>query len=127
MGSTGGGIRNLRSLTLTTDDATTLRDKTQFPEISAVVSQFGGSDTSADTSQTSLQAQLIGNGRNTTAIITATEPDFAVVRGYTLTAGSFITSDDLDRKSTNVVLGAKLAADLFDTPANAIGQDVRID
>src|SRR6478736_4135390 len=36
-GSGGGGIRNLRSLTLTTADATTLRDTTQFPEITAVV------------------------------------------------------------------------------------------
>jgi putative ABC transport system permease protein len=125
-GGAGGGLRNLRSLTLTTDDATTLRDKTQFPEISSVVAQFGGSDTSADTSQTTLQTQLIGNGRNTTAIITATEPDFAVVRGYTLSAGTFITSDDLAQKSNNVVLGSKLATDLFDTPASALGQEVLI-
>jgi len=125
-GSSGGGIRDLRSFTLTTDDATSLRDQTVFPEISAVVSQFGGSDTSADTSQTSLQTQLIGNGRNTTAIITATEPNFATVRNYAVAAGAFITSDDMDRKATNVVLGAKVATDLFDTPASAIGQDVRI-
>jgi putative ABC transport system permease protein len=122
----GGGIRNLRSLTLTTDDAATLRNTALFPEISAVVAQFGGSDTSADTSQTTLQTQLIGNGNNTTAIITATEPDFAVVRGYTLSAGTFITQDDVDQKSTNVVLGAKAAADLFTTPAAALGQEVRV-
>ncbi len=125
-GSSGGGIRDLRSLTLTTDDAASLRDQAQFPEISAVVSQFGGSDTSADTSQTSLQTQLIANGRNTTAIITATEPNFATVRNYTVAAGAFITSDDMDRKATNVVLGAKVATDLFDTPDAAIGQEVRL-
>ncbi len=125
-GGGGGGLRNLRSLTLTTADAATLRDKTQFPAISSVVSQFGGSDTSADTTQTTLQTQVIGNGNNTTAIITATEPDFAVVRGYVLSSGAFITQDDLDRKSNNVVLGAKVASDLFSTPAAAVGQDVRI-
>ena len=125
-GSSGGGLRNLRSLTLTTDDATSLRDAAQFPEVSAVVSQFGGSDTSADTSQTTLQTQLIGNGRNTSAIITATEPDFAVVRGYTLTTGAFITTDDMTSKTTNVVLGSKVATDLFDSAAAAIGQEVRI-
>ena len=125
-GGGGGGLRNLRSLTLTTADAQTLRDTSAFPEISSVVAQFGGSDTSADTSQTSLQTQLIGNGNNTTAIITATEPQFAVVRGYTLAAGTFITQDDLDQKSSNVVLGAKLASDLFGTPAGAVGQEVRI-
>ncbi len=125
-GSGGGGIRNLRSLTLTTADATTLRDKAQFPEITAVVSQFGGSDTSADTSQTTLQTQVIGGSNNTTAIITATEPDFAVVRGYNLAAGAFLTQDDLDQKTTNVVLGAKVATDLFTTAGAALGQDVRI-
>jgi putative ABC transport system permease protein len=125
-GGGGGGLRNLRSLTLTTADATALRDKSQFPEISAVVAQFGGSDTSADTSQTTLQAQVIGGANNTTAIITATEPDFSVVRGYVLSAGEFLTQDDMDQKTTNVVLGAKVASDLFGTPAASLGQDVRI-
>lgn len=125
-GSSGGGIRDLRSLTLTTDDAAALRDQTRFPEIESVVSQFGGASTSADTSQATLQSQVIGNGRNTAGIITATEPDFAFVRGYTLARGVFLTQDDMDRKSTNVVLGAKAAADLFDSPDNAIGKDVRI-
>jgi putative ABC transport system permease protein len=125
-GSSGGGVRNLRALTLTTDDAATLRDTSQFPEIEAVVSQFGGSDTSADTSQPTLQSQVIGNGRNTAGIITATEPAFATVRGYKLAAGVFLSDDDIQRKTNNVVLGAKAAQDLFDTPQNAIGQEVRI-
>ena len=125
-GSGGGGVQNLRSLTLTTDDAAALRDTARYPEIQAVVSQFGGASTTADTSQTTLQTQLIGNGRNTTAIITATEPNFAVVRGYRIAAGQFLTQDDLDRKSTNVVLGAKVAQALFDSPQNALGKEVRI-
>ena len=123
---TGGGALNAAALTLTTDDADTLRNSTRYPEIEAVVSQFGGASTTADTSQTTLQAPLIANNRNTSAIITATEPDFAMVRGYTLAAGSFITADDMTSRTTNVVLGAKLAADLFDTPANALGQEARI-
>jgi putative ABC transport system permease protein len=124
--SSGGGVQNLRSLALTTDDAAALSDPARYPEIQAVVSQFGGSSTTADTSQPTLQTQLIGNGRNTTAIITATEPNFAVVRGYRVAAGQFLTQDDLDRRATNVVLGAKVAQALFDTPQNALGQDVRI-
>jgi putative ABC transport system permease protein len=121
-----GGVNNGAALTLTTDDADTLRNQAQFPEIESVVSQFGGASTTADTSQTTLQVPLIGNRRNTNAIITATEPQFLDVRGYTLDAGSFITDDDMTRRSTNVVLGAKLATDLFDTPANAVGQQTRI-
>jgi len=125
-GQGGGGVRNVRALTLTTADAAALRDPTQYPYISDVVSQIGGPNISPDTTQPSLQTQLIGNGRNTSAIITATEPDFAVVHGYTLAAGSFLTQNDLDRKTTNVVLGNKVATALFDTPQSAIGQDVRI-
>jgi len=79
-GSAGGGVRNLRALTLTTDDAAILRDTSQFPEIEAVVSQFGGSDTSADTSQPTLQSQVIGNGRKTAGIINTTEPALATAR-----------------------------------------------
>jgi putative ABC transport system permease protein len=125
-GSSGGGVNSLRALTLTTDDAAALRDTARFPEIESVVSQFGGSNTGTDTSQTTLQSQVIGNGRNTTAIITATEPAFAFVRGYKLTTGVFISDDDIQRKTTSVVLGAAAAKDLFDTPANALGKDVRI-
>ena len=78
-GSSGGGVRNLRALTLTTDDAAALRDTAQYAEVQAVVSQFGGASTSADTSQPTLQSQLIANGRNTTAIITAnTKSDFPI-------------------------------------------------
>jgi putative ABC transport system permease protein len=122
----GGGVNNAQSLTLTTDDAAALRDQSQFPEIAGVVSQFGGSSTNADTNNTTIQSQIIANGRNSTGILTATEPDFAFVRGYKLATGTFLTQDDLDRKTTNVVLGSAVAAALFDTPQNAIGQDVRI-
>ncbi len=121
-----GGVNNAAALTLTTDDAAALNDKSRYPYIDAVVSQFGGASTTADSSQTTLQTQAIANGRNSSSIITATEPDFAFVRGYTLGAGSFLTDDDLTRKSTNAVLGAKVATDLFDTPANAIGKNVRL-
>ena len=67
-GSSGGGLRNLRSLTLTTDDAAALRDKTTFPEIQSVVSQFGGSDTSA-----------AGVGRVNLPVIVGHDIDFAAI------------------------------------------------
>ncbi|HEX5479292.1 MAG TPA: ABC transporter permease [Dehalococcoidia bacterium] len=125
-GSSGGGVRNVRATTLTTDDEAALNDPAQFPYISAVVAQFGGPNIDPDTSQTSLQTQLIGNGRNTSATITATEPAFQAVHGYTMAAGQFLTDDDMTRDTSNVVLGYKTATDLFDAPQNALGQDVRI-
>jgi len=119
-------VRNLRATSLTTDDADALRDPTQYPYISAVVSQFGGPNITPDSSQGTLQTQLIANNRNTSATITATEPEYQAVHGYTMAAGSFLTADDLSRATTNVVLGNTAATALFDTAQNALGQDVRI-
>jgi putative ABC transport system permease protein len=73
-----------------------------------------------------LDTQLLDNGRNTTASLTATQPDFEYVRSYNVAAGRFITRDDMTRKTANVVLGAQVANDLFDSADNAVGKDVRL-
>ena len=69
---------------------------------------------------------MVGNGRNTSANMTATEPDFTFVRGWDLEAGRFLNDEDTRRSATNVVLGSQVAADLCNTPASAIGQRVRL-
>lgn len=102
------------ALTLTTDDADAIED---LPYVDSVVSQF----------ELPLEPQVVGNGRNTSASMTGTEPDFQYVRGWEVATGRFLTDDDMRRKATNVVLGAKVAEDLFDTPENAVGEDVRLD
>jgi len=109
----GGGPVRFSATTLTTDDADALKS---LPYADAVISQF----------TLDIENQLVGNGRNTTASMTATEPDFPYVRSWEVQTGRFINADDVSRKTTNVVLGAKVAEDLFDTPGNAIGQDVRL-
>jgi putative ABC transport system permease protein len=115
--SSSGSRRTSNPFSLTTDDATALKDNALLPYVETVVAQY-----SLD-----LETQLTGNGRSTTATaMTATQPDFPSVRSYKVATGSFITDDDMTRKSSNVVLGAKVAEDLFDTPANAIGQEVRL-
>jgi putative ABC transport system permease protein len=58
--------------------------------------------------------------------MTATQPDFEYVRSYNVAVGRFFTNDDMNRKTTNVVLGAQVAKDLFDTADNAVGKDVRL-
>jgi len=102
--------------TLTADDADAIEESTLLPYVDAVIAQY---DLSMDT-------QLVGNGRNTSASITATEPEYTYVRSWEVAAGRFITDDDISRKSNNVVLGWAVAEDLFDTPEDAIGEDVRI-
>jgi len=112
----GGGPVRMSATTLTTDDADAIKNPTSVPYAEAVISQF----------ELDIENQLVGNGRNTTASMIATEPDFPYVRSWEIQTGRFISDEDLTRKTTNVVLGAKVAEDLFDTPGNAIGQDVRL-
>jgi len=112
----GGGPVRFSAMTLTTDDAEAIEDPTRVPYADAVISQFA----------LDIENQLVGNGRNTTASMIATEPDFPHVRSWEVQAGRFINDEDISRKTTNVVLGAKVAEDLFDTPQNAIGQEVRL-
>ncbi len=108
----GGPIR-AEATTLTTDDADAISG---LANVGAVISQFN----------LNIENQVVGNGRNTTASMTATEPAFPYVRSWEVETGRFLTEDDLTRKTTNVVLGAKVAADLFDTPDNAVGKEVRL-
>jgi putative ABC transport system permease protein len=109
--------RSFNPFSLTTDDADELKDSEFLPYVDGVVAQYS----------LELETQLTGNGRTATATaMTATQPSYAYVRSYEVAAGRFITEDDMTRKSSNVVLGAQVAEDLFDTPENAVGKDVRL-
>ena len=111
-----GGQFGMRAMTLTADDAGVIEDPARLPYVDAVISQF----------ELDLDSQIVGNGRNTSAAITATEPEFPYVRSWEAAAGRFLSDDDVRRKATNVVLGATVAEELFDTPENAVGKEVRI-
>jgi putative ABC transport system permease protein len=118
-----GGVRNVVNQTLTTDDEAAINDPSQVPQVEAAVAQFGGSTGS---SSASISEQVIGNGRNTTASLAATEPAYQQIRNVKLAAGDFFTEDDMTRKTLSAVIGSQVATDLFDTPDQAIGQTVRI-
>jgi putative ABC transport system permease protein len=111
--SESSGPIRMTAMTLTTDDAAAIES---LPNVDAVASVF----------DLPLESQLVGNNRNTTATMMATEPGFEYVRSWDVAAGRFINDDDVTRKAKNVVLGAKVAEDLFDTAENAIGQTVRL-
>ncbi len=113
----GRSFSALRGLSLTTDDADALKDSAFLPYVEGVVAQY----------TLELESQFTGNGRTAAATgMTATEPSFSYVRSYEVAAGRFITEDDMTHKTANVVLGAKIAEDLFDTPENAVGNNVRL-
>ncbi|MBI2723446.1 MAG: ABC transporter permease [Chloroflexi bacterium] len=119
-----GGVRNIFSLTLTPGDEAAINDPSQVPEVAQAVAQFGGNTGNAGVTVNT--QQVIGNGRNATATLAASEPGYATVRNVKLAAGQFFTTDDMSRKTLSVVLGAQTAQDLFDTPEQAIGQNIRI-
>jgi putative ABC transport system permease protein len=108
------GQARIQATTLTTDDADAIKS---LQYVGAVISQY----------KLDMDNQVVGNGRNTTAGITATQPDFPYVRGWDVQAGRFLTDDDVSRKALNIVLGAQVAEDLFDTPDNAIGKELHLD
>jgi putative ABC transport system permease protein len=72
----------------------------------------------------SLADQLIkwGNVSFTTPAL-GTTPDFPLVREAPLGAGHFFTQADLDRKNKVIVLGSKVAQDLFGD-ASPVGQEI---
>jgi putative ABC transport system permease protein len=115
--SGGTAMRSFNPFSLTTDDAEALKNNSYLPHVEAVVAQYS----------LGLESELTGNGRATTATaMTATQPDYPSVRSYDVAAGRFINEDDMTRKASNVVLGAQVATDLFDSAANAVGKEVRL-
>ena len=122
--SSSGGVRGVQGLNLTAKDEAALNDPSQAPFVEAAVGQFGGDQGS--TSGTTTTQTFIGNGKNTTASLAATEPAYEQVRNVKLSAGSFFTQDDMTRKNLSAVIGAQVAADLYGTPAEAIGQQISV-
>jgi putative ABC transport system permease protein len=116
-GSTSdSGVRTAQgsAQTLTYEDALALSDPTNLPAVAAVapqVQEFG-------------QVVYLSNNVNTQIVgVTA---DFASVRNYTAEYGEFITDANVQAKSSVVVLGANVAAELFADGQDPVGQTVRI-
>jgi putative ABC transport system permease protein len=101
------------SSTLTTADAVALASPTVAPDIRRVAA-----------TSTSNQAVTAGSTNWTTNVV-GTTPSWQPVRARTLSAGRFLTQDDVDQARSVVVLGADTVAQLFGG-RNAVGQAVSI-
>jgi putative ABC transport system permease protein len=84
------------------------------PNVKAVLSE-----------QIDLGATVEANGRNTTASVTGATPNWALVRGDSLTAGSLFTEADDAALERVAVVGSDLAAEFF-PEGNAVGQRIRV-
>jgi putative ABC transport system permease protein len=112
--SGGGAVISAGSVTsLNLDDAIAMRDKATFPDIEAASAQM------------SLPGQLIANGQNVSTLMTGADEYLLSVRGLKLSYGSFISPEDVRDKTSNVVLGAQVAKNLYGSAAAALGQTLR--
>lgn len=67
-----------------------------------------------------------GSGTLTDVSIVGTTPGFTAVREYSVEVGRFLIDSDNDRTAKVAVLGYDVALELFDEPAAAIGQAVKV-
>jgi len=67
------------------------------------------------------------SGKSASTSILGTNDQMFPLRDMTSQAGSIFTKSDVRKKSNNVVLGDKIARELFTSPATAIGKIIRIE
>jgi putative ABC transport system permease protein len=109
-GASGGGQG---ANTLTMGDAEALADQNLHPELAFVAPQYGS------------QATLVYGVNSSQNQVVGVTPLFAVVNNLELSAGVFLTAEQVERWDKVVVLGSTVATDLFGRN-DPIGQQIRI-
>ena len=111
-GETGAGARSfgMNVESLTRDDAEALAG---LALVSGVAPSSSG------------QAQLVAGETNASAQVYGVTPEYATVKGLTVTNGSFVSTRDDEKYAQVVVLGATLAEDLFGEGVDPVGEKVR--
>jgi putative ABC transport system permease protein len=97
------------SPTLSLDDADAVR---RLPGVGAVAPETGG------------QVQLVANGTNYSTFVRGVTADYASVRNARTAAGSWITAQQVDERSSVIVLGSTVARKLFGS-TDPVGQTLR--
>lgn len=100
---------------LTLSDAQAIGDPLQVPDVAAVAPVFVG-NTVIQRNNVRLRAETH-----------STTPEFAQVRSWAATAGSFFSQADMDSRARVVVLGSEIAPKLFPDGEYPIDQSVQID
>jgi len=75
--------------------------------------------------QITFDANATYRGQRVTTVLLGTESNYQQVRDFYVARGRFITEDDLTKKALTVVLGAKVARELFGTN-DPLGESVRV-
>ncbi|MHB8319534.1 MAG: ABC transporter permease [Acidimicrobiales bacterium] len=109
-GGVQGGLGSASTLTI--GDAQALGSHLDAPDIAAVAPQVQKT------------MSMTAGISNWTAPVVGTTPSWLGVRSRTVAAGRFLTQADVTSEAHVVVLGELVAANLFSSPASAIGAKV---
>jgi putative ABC transport system permease protein len=112
-----GGTQS-RANQINDNDVKALLDKTQAPDIAAVVPIVNGTNVTASYNGASASVgQFMG-----------TAPEYSAVRNAPVQAGTFITADDIENHAKVVVIGTTVAKNLLGStadPNELLGQQVQ--
>lgn len=106
-------VRNVQPLT--TSDAEAIGDPFQAPHVQNVAPTVDGT------------GQISFSGETTTAQIYGVTPEYQPVRNYGLLEGTFLTDDDMNGRTSVVLLGPEIADKLFGRRNYLVGEIVRIE
>ncbi len=71
-------------------------------------------------------AQIINEEQNWTTSVTGTTPEYFLIRSWTASSGSLISTADVDGATKTVVLGQTVVDKLYGPNVDPVGQSVRI-
>ncbi len=116
-GSTNqGGVRTAQGSaeTLTYEDSQALADPINAPAVAAVAPEMDSF------------GQVVYQGNNVNTRILGVTPEYQSVRNAPVAEGDFITASQVQARSTDAVIGANIAAELFTNGQDPVGQSIRI-
>ena len=112
-GGGGGGVRNVRLLTMA--DAQALIDPFQAPSVQAIAPILQGGNFSA-----------AANGQTTTTTIYGVTSNYFSIRNELISEGAIFSDQQVSIHARVVVVGADLATTLFGRTTNLAGETIRI-
>lgn len=111
-----GGVRGAAgsATSLTYDDAKKLMANIELTTVKSISAEL------------SSRAQVVAGKNNTNTQVIGVIPEYAEIRKFNITSGTFITQRDVDSMTKGAVLGPTVASDLFGESTDPIGQTIRI-
>ena len=111
--SNSGGVRSAAgsNVTLKYDDSAAI--KTKIKNIDYV----------SPTVQSSYQ--IVNGNQNWNSTVYGVTPEYMSIRSLTISTGSFVTQNDLDKRNRVAVIGTTVATNLFGT-SNPVGKNIRV-